>query len=103
MASAQKPPIEVMKIANGTPISLAAYDCSQEHAKMFAGCFRTAWERIPPLAKVILEQHWAAGGKTLAIELLRDDDPDQPKRGRGYAFSTPDGVTLFCWSEVMPR
>jgi hypothetical protein len=102
MGPLEKPPIEVMKLANGAPIVLAAYDCSQEHAEMFADCFRTAWGRIPPLAKVILERHWAAGGRTLAIELPRDDGPS-PKRGRGYASSSPDGMTFFCWSEVMPR
>jgi hypothetical protein len=98
MKATTQDPILLMTLGTGKEVRCTEYDCGKAAVLgTFKPGFVAAWHAISTSAQDILEGHWDDG----AAFILKQGSPDRAERKLGFASSSDDGKSMFCWSEVL--
>ena len=95
---ATKEPILLTTLRTGKEVRCMEYDCDEAVVLgTFKPGFVAAWDAISDPARGILEEYWDDG----AAVILKQGSPDWAERKLGFALSSYDGKSMYCWSEVL--
>lgn len=98
MSPIAKPPAE-LAMANGLRLEILGGDCSQEQIARFISGFRTVWDRLPEVTRIVLDRH--TNGKLSVI--LTKAAPGWGGFSQGFASTKPDGKAIYFWAPVLER
>ncbi len=97
MQPANKAPVNLLPLSEGTVVEIVRYDCQQEEVDRFAVSFQVVWGRLPETVRTLLAAHWSVHRLDVILTAL----PAPWGRKGGFASAKPDGCGVYFWSEVL--